>query len=53
MATITIENGQYTKLDQALPNGRTNIGSKRISDSSKPIIDLEDGDVPTKLFNSV
>ena len=53
MANIYIEGGIYSNLNQALPNGRTNIGSKRISDSFNPITDLEDSDIPTKFVNAV
>lgn len=53
MATITIDNGQYTNLNNALPDGSTNIGNRRISNSSNIVTNLKDGDEATKLVNVV
>lgn len=54
MANIaTIENGVYTNLENALPNGGTTIGVKRIYNAANPVMDLETGDTATKLVNAV
>lgn len=53
MATITIENGQYTNLDNALPYGSTNIGRRRIFSSFNRVTDLENGENAAKLVNAV
>lgn len=53
MANITIENGIYTNLENAAPNGITQIGEKRIGDPANLVTDLETGDIATKLVNAV
>lgn len=53
MANITIENGIYSNLENALPNGITTIGNKRISNAANLVTDLETGDTATKLVNAV
>ena len=50
---IEIENGTYANLANAYPNGRSDIGTRRIANGDNPVNDLENGDTATKLVNAV
>ena len=53
MENITIENGIYTNLQNASPNGISSIGNKRIGNGANLVSDLENGDTATKLVNAI
>ena len=53
MANINIENGIYTNLENAAPNGIITISNKRIGNAANLVTDLETGDTATKIVNAI